>query len=127
MSYNIDDPLFVVLLEAEYLRRGIAPIRPGYTQADVSRDMSKMTPEEQRTAKRKFRKAWRSAAKASRNKVSGKSSPTRASTERYLANELGLGQSEPSRRHKRSRKLAVAGMIREKVGAAREALRSTLP
>lgn len=122
-----NDPLFAVLLDAEYLRRGIVPIRPRTAMGDISRDMSKMTLVEQRAAKRKFRKAWRSAAKASRAKDAKKSASTRASTDRYLTNELGLGHPDPSRRHKRNRKMAVAGMIREKVGAAREALRPTFP
>lgn len=126
MIYTGDDPLYAVLLQAESLRRGIVPIPMGTSSDDMNRNMSGMSIEDQRTAKRKFRKAWRRAAKQSAAKVSKRCGSAKAGTDRYLRNELGLGAVEPTRRHKRGRKFAVMSMIREEVRRAREALEANL-
>jgi len=118
------DPLYNLLLEAEFARRGIVPLLRGSCMDDMNRNMEHLDPAAKRIAKRKFRKAWRSAAKKSRAKVSGKPAASRASTDRYISNELGMGTNCPGRKHKTARKLAVLGMVREGATAAMSTLKT---
>ena len=127
MTNEDADPLFSVLLSTAYLSRGIIPIQRGTTENDVNRDMASMPPELQRTAKRKFRKAWRKAAKQQRAATADKGVFTRSSTERYLKVELGLGIPTPDRRHMRARKRAVMAMLREEARAACAELKARMP
>jgi hypothetical protein len=122
MNYLGDDPLFTVLLEAAVQRRGILPPRAGSVLRDAARDMADLTVEEQRRAKRKFRKAWRTAARRELAKVAGKSPLHQSSTQKHVHQNIGLGSQIPTRAQKRNRKHAVVHLLRSEASAALEAV-----
>jgi hypothetical protein len=104
---------------------GIIPIRA--TPIDMNREMASLTPEEQRVAKRKFRKMWRRAAKrAMREARNGRDAGR-------VADRLGFahcGGVAPTKRQQLNRKSAVMTEISlatdRLLAAAREAqLRSS--
>lgn len=122
MNYSGDDTLYTILLEAAVQRRGILPPRAGSGHRDAARDMASLPVEEQRRAKRKFRKAWRTAARNLLAEVKDKSRETRSSVEHHVRRHLGLGAVEPTRAQRRNRKTAVVHLLRAEAAAAQEAL-----
>lgn len=117
MIHPYDEPLLSVLIDASYARHGILPFRAGRLEHDMGREHATMSPDEARASKRKFRKAWRKAAKVARRKAIEKPS-MKSHTERYVIDQMGLGNAGPDRKHKRARKYAVAMMVRDEARAA---------
>lgn len=122
MNFDCDDTLYTILLDAAVQRRGILPPRAGCTLRDAARDMAGLSVEEQRRMKRKFRKAWRTAARRELAKVAGKAPSHQRSTQKHVREQIGLGAVEPTRANKRARKSAVVHLLRAEAAAAREAL-----
>ena len=112
--YEHNEPLFDALFSTACHMKGIIPIRYGEELRNAAKDMAAMSPEEARTSKRKFRKAWRKLAKAS---LRGKSR-----SDSYARGHLGLGKTDPSRNMKRARKVAVMGAVRREATVAKERL-----
>lgn len=117
MSSN---PMLDVLMETAAMRRGILPIRPCTIDRDYGKDTAQMSPEDSRRARRKFRKAWRAAAKRSEAE-----SMAAKGTGRYARRTLGLGAPAPSRAQKRARKIAVLNLMRGEASSAMGALMPT--
>lgn len=116
------DPLYQILLAKRMEAAGIVPINPGTEQHDVNRDLASLPPEEQRRIKRKFRKAWRTAAKKNLQRA-GNSKKAQVAAARRSESELGLkSTSPPNRKQKRNRKASVNTMFIREAWAARNAL-----
>lgn len=116
------DPLYQILLKTRNEASGIVPISTGAEHHDVNRDVAHLSPEEQRVLKRKFRKAWRRAAKKELQQA-GNSPKARAVVARRASQEYGLKTGQPpNRKQKRNRKAAVNGMFQKEAWAARKAL-----
>ena len=121
------DILKEVLTSTAYHGRGIVPIKAGCIHHDSNRDLASLLPEERRTSKRKFRKAWRKIARKfldqverTRDGAQGVDVLTHAQMlEDYVVKGLGMGSDVPSRKNKRWRRSAVASMINEEVRHAR--------
>lgn len=116
------DTMYQILLAKRTESAGIFSIVPGKEHHDAARDMSSLPPQEQRRLKRKFRKAWRSAAKKSLQSA-GNSKTARSTAVRHAERNLGLGSMKsPNKKQKYNRKLAVAAMLMHEAWAARNAL-----
>lgn len=85
----------------EFLNKGVVPMGWGVPNGarldwDMNRILSEMDPREARRMRRKFRKVWRNAVKT-HVKHGGK----KGSIE---AKRTGLGEAQPTRKHKMCRK-----------------------
>lgn len=98
-----DTLIYKMLRDAAFHELGIAPITPNAPQ-DINRALEKLSPEEARRMKRKFRKLWRKAARMGY----GILAPV------YI-NMLGLGERYPNRRHKAARKREVLRRVHAEV------------
>lgn len=123
MNYNLNkDPLFKILEATAIDRLGILALPRTVDHHDVNRTLDETPGVDARATKRKFRKAWRKAARrllaaaANKSRVSG--------VRRYVTGELGLGSPAPTRKHKLARKREVAAMVRAEATIARKALMS---
>lgn len=91
------DPLRKIFIETAYHTLGIVPI--GWTGNDINKVLAALPPDEARVMRRKFRKMWRKAAKNARK---GRSKAVA---------QMGLGETQPTRRHKTVRKQEVSVRI----------------
>lgn len=71
------------------LRAGIVPMSPGYVDDDVAAVLKQLPAAEQRRARRRFRKVWRSIARNGRLGFPA----------RFMKQRLGLGVTSPSGLH----------------------------
>jgi hypothetical protein len=81
-----------ILMQNLYITAGLAPCTEVFQ--DMTRVLSTLTADEQRKAKRKFRKIWRKLA-ASKNHPF------------YATKSLGLGSTHPTKAQKKARKWEV--------------------
>lgn len=88
------------VIQAVMFENGIIPMEN--TLIDMRRPLKQLPPAEARAAKRKFRKLWRKAAKATVG--NGK---TRSVKEEAQNRELGVGKHVPSRAERNARKQLV--------------------
>lgn len=120
---NDADPLFRILLSTAVAQSGLLETPPGKQMLDANRILlESMTPAEARVAKRKFRKAWRSAAKARISAVAHCGPKRRAFVATSVERDVGLGVKQPSRNQKRGRKSTVYTALRTAALAARDKL-----
>jgi len=81
-----------ILMQNLYITAGLAPCANIFQ--DMSKTLSTLSVDEQRKAKRKFRKIWRKLA-------SSKDHPI------YATKSLGLGSTHPTKAQKKARKWEV--------------------
>ena len=105
---NKDMNLIDVLVSNLAINMGIAPI--DVVHHDANRALASLSPEDQRIAKRKFRKLWRSLARG----MLATSGP------KSVQRQLGLGAEFPTKSQKNNRKARVSLEIARRV---REAMR----
>lgn len=89
-------------MQHAYLTAGIVPIDTVYS--DVNKILEKLTPEEQRAARRKFRKLWRKVARERAKKHS-----------LYVRKTVGLGTPVPTKAMKKTRKYEVMTYFSSKI------------
>lgn len=114
------DPLYDILLATAFEVKGIGRLSATHVHNDYNRVLSDAAPSDVRTMKRKFRKAWRKIAKQ-HAATNGKSASSRFSRN-FASQGLGLGQPNPTRKQKNTRKSAVLSSLRIEAMNAREKL-----
>lgn len=90
--------MLAIVIDAAFHGMGIAPIE--VTTDDFNRVLAALPGDEAQRARRKFRKAWRKAARNSQG-----------CSEKYIA-QLGLGEQCPTRLQKAFRKAEVRRRVR---------------
>lgn len=103
-GYTPSTPLEMILLEAECIKLGIAPLSPSNTWGDFNKTLASLPPEAARAMKRKFRKLWR------RSILDTEKRHTRRWA-RLTADIMGMGAQKPAKRMKNRRKLEVMDYI----------------
>lgn len=98
------DIVTMFLMESVFHEAGLVPIKT--IHHDYNRILSDLSPDEARTARRKFRKMWRrTASQLIKKKVAS----------RYIKQTLGIGSERPTRSQKNTRKTIVLGHVLDKV------------
>jgi len=103
------------LIQAVMFQLGILPMES--TELDMRRVLQEFDPGEARTFRRKFRKVWRQAMKASLAAGGEPMTKSQEQQEERVKRSLGVGKQVPSRAERNARKKLVFDKLwREAIG-----------